>query len=176
MSLLTVLVWRAAATAPDGRLHLTVLEVGSGNGLLVQTPEGRYLLIDGGPSPSALSQGLGRRLPFYHHRIDYLVIAAPVEEQVGSLPEVIERDPPENVLWAGAPQATSASRYLQRTLNQLNIQPLTALEGQRLELGQGASLRVLKTSQRGAVLLLKWRSFQVLLPIGMDFETLTALQ
>ncbi len=63
LGIAAVLVWRAAAHAPDGRLHLTVLDVGSGDALLVQTPSGRFLLVDGGPSPSRLSDALGRRLP-----------------------------------------------------------------------------------------------------------------
>jgi hypothetical protein len=37
-------------------------------------------------------------------------------------------------------------------------------------------LRVLTAGARGAVLLLEWDSFQALLPVGLDFETLEALQ
>jgi competence protein ComEC len=58
-----IFVWRMAFTAPDGRLYLTLLDVGSGDAILLQTPTGRYALINGGPSASKLSDGLGRRLP-----------------------------------------------------------------------------------------------------------------
>jgi competence protein ComEC len=61
---LTVVVWQWVLSVPDGRLHLTVFNVGSGDGILIQTPTGRSLLIDGGPSPNLLSDALGRRLPF----------------------------------------------------------------------------------------------------------------
>jgi hypothetical protein len=36
-------------------LHVTLLDVGSGDGLLIQTPTGRSLLVDGGSNPSRLS-------------------------------------------------------------------------------------------------------------------------
>jgi competence protein ComEC len=60
----------------DGRLHLTVMDVGCGDGLWVQTPGGRDLLIDGGESPTRLADSLGRRLPICMRQLDYLVVAA----------------------------------------------------------------------------------------------------
>ena len=90
LGLVAVLVWRAALLAPDGRLHLTVLDVGSGDALLVQSPTGRYLLVDGGPSPSQLSDALGRRLP-YRERLDWLLVAGGSDEQLAALSALIKR-------------------------------------------------------------------------------------
>jgi beta-lactamase superfamily II metal-dependent hydrolase len=45
-----------------------------------------------------------------------------------------------------------------------------------LDLGDGATLRVLTTGPRGAVLLIEWESFRALLPIGMSFEALDELR
>lgn len=174
--LTTVLVWRSVLAAPDGRLHLTVLDVGMGDGLLVVTPVGRNLLIDGGPSSMSLSQQLGRRLPMGRRRLDWLVVAASGERQIGGLARNLERFPPEGVLWAGPTQGTQAARALLSALADAGIQPVSAVSGQALDLGEGARLRVLATSRKGAVLLLEWRNFRALLPIGMDFETLEALQ
>ncbi len=39
LALLAVMVWQRALRMPDGRLHLTVLNVGSGDALLIQTQE-----------------------------------------------------------------------------------------------------------------------------------------
>jgi len=52
----------------------------SGDGILVRTPAGRNLLIDGGPSATRLSDALGRRLPASDHGLDWLVVAAPSDE------------------------------------------------------------------------------------------------
>jgi competence protein ComEC len=50
LSVLVVQVWRAAWMAPDGRLHLVLLdtntETRSGEALLIQTPAGRRMLIN----------------------------------------------------------------------------------------------------------------------------------
>jgi competence protein ComEC len=170
-----VLVWRVALIAPDGKLHMTVLDVGSGDGILIQTPSGRYLLVDGGPSSTQLADALGRRLSAGQH-LDWLLVAAPGEEQVGSLPPLIERSPPGQVLWAGAPSGTQAARRLQEQLNQSGIRPVTLQTGHSLDLGEGAWLRTLAVGPRGAVLLLEWSHFRALLPVGIDFEMLEDLQ
>lgn len=175
MGVSAVLVWRAALLAPDGKLHLTVLDVGSGDGLLIQTPSGRYLLVDGGPSTTRLADALGRRLPAGQH-LDWLVVAASGEEQVAALPPLIERSPPNQVLWAGAMNGTQAARRLQEQLNRSNIQPIPLQTGHSLDLGEGAWLRTLAVGRRGAVLLLEWGDFRSLLPMGIDFDLLETLQ
>jgi beta-lactamase superfamily II metal-dependent hydrolase len=58
----------------------------------------------------------------------------------------------------------------------MDLQVVPAKRGQTLELGDGANLQILAVGKRGAVLLLEWGSFRVLLPIGLDFETLEGLQ
>lgn len=60
LAILTVITWRAAFYAPDGLLHATILDVGTGDAVLIQTPEGRSVLINGGPSTIRLSDSLGR--------------------------------------------------------------------------------------------------------------------
>ena len=64
LAVATFLVWRAAFSASDGKLHITFLDVGSADAVLIQTPSGRHVLVNGGASNSLLSNELGRRLPF----------------------------------------------------------------------------------------------------------------
>ncbi len=172
----TVLVWRVALTAPDGRLHLTLLDVGTGDAILVQSPSGRSILVDGGPSTRSLSDALGRRLPLGLRQLDWLVVAATGESQIGGLPANLDRFPPENVLWAGLTQGSYPIRDLQAELAEIDIPIFPARSGQVLDLDQGAFLHLLEVGGRGAVLLLEWNHFRVLLPIGLDFETLERLQ
>jgi competence protein ComEC len=175
LMVLTVLVWRMVLAAPDGRLHVTLLDVGTGDGILIQTPWGRSLLVDGGPSRRALSDALGRRLPLGTRQLDWLVIAAAGEEQIGGVVPNLERFVVNNVLWAGPQQGNYAARDLQSYFVGADIPVEIAKKGQVLDLGQGAALTVLETGQRGAVLLLEWEKFRVLLPIGLDFEMMPGL-
>jgi competence protein ComEC len=175
LGLMVVLVWRSLLAAPDGRLHLTMLDVGSGDAILIQTPSGRYVLIDGGPSTRALSDALGRRLPLERRRLDWLVVAGTSTEQVGALPDILPRFTPDQALWAGAPLGTAAARDLQVALGQAAIPIHSAEAGQALDLGQGAHMVVMATTRSGAVLLLEWRNFRALLPIGLDKDLCQSL-
>ena len=176
----TVFVWRAAFTAPDGRLHVTILDVGdtalSGDGILIRTPTGRNLLIDGGPSATRLSEALGRRLPPTNLGLDWLVVAAPGNEQTISLPQVLDRFHPASVLWAGPTHGTRGARELQAALVRAGISQVLVRPGQSLDLGRGAVLRVLTVGKRGATLLLEWDRFRLLLPLGINLEDMAALE
>jgi competence protein ComEC len=176
IGLVAVLAWQVGLAAPDGNLHLTILDVGSGDALLIQTPTGRYLLVDGGPSASRLSTALGRHLPLTNRRLDWLVVAAPGPKNLDALPRNLARFPVEQVLWAGPTHGSYASRQLWEFLTGQTTPVTRAEAGQALDLGQGARLEVLAVSGRGAVLLLEWASFRALLPLGIDFESLERLQ
>ncbi len=170
-----VSVWQRVLSAADGRLHLTILDVGSGDGLLVRSPTGRVVLVDGGPSASQLSDSLGRRLPLGERQLDALVVAAPGDDNLASLTNVLPRFPPEQVLWAGSTHGNRAARSLQAYFAEIGMRPVLAEDGQALQLGGGSSLRVLVVCPRGAVLLLEWENFRALLPVGIDFDTLQAI-
>ena len=101
--------WRLVAAAPDGRLHITFLNVGSADGVLIQTPAGRHVLINGGPSAALASDALGRRLSPLDHSLDWLILASTDENQVASLPRLLPRFPPRNVLMAAPAQASFSS-------------------------------------------------------------------
>lgn len=176
LGLLAVLAWQSVLNRPDGLLHVTVLDVGTGDAILIKSPTGRYVLVGGGPSSTMLSDALGRRLPIFQRQLDFIVVAAPREDQVAALPFIISRFPPAQVLWAGASNASRSARFLQSELTDAGIPLVLAQAGDVLDLGDGSQLEVLAVSRRGAVLLITWKNFRFLLPLGMDFEYLEESQ
>ncbi len=172
----SLFTWRLAADTPDGKLHLTFLDVGSADAVLVVTPTGRNILINGGPSASALSDGLGRRLSPLNHNLDWLILASTTEDEVSALPRILDRYPPRQVLWGGNEQASYSSRDLDQWLTDRGVPMTHAEKDQVLDLGQGAKLTVSDVSSAGATLLIEWNGFRALLPIGENFDTLDQLE
>jgi competence protein ComEC len=170
-----MLVWRAAAALPDNRLHLTFLNVGSADAVLITTPSGKHVLVNGGPSISTLSDELGRRLPTFNRKLDWLIVGSTEENQVAALPRILDRYPPDQVLWSGNRQASFSSGVLNEYLSTQDIPVTDAETGQILDLGDGATLKVLTSGPRGAVLLLEWDKFRAVLPVGTSFEALDEL-
>ncbi|HSK88014.1 MAG TPA: hypothetical protein VK880_06655, partial [Anaerolineales bacterium] len=171
-----LLIWRAAAAVPDKYLHVTFLDVGSAEAVLIKTPTGKHVLINGGPSVTTLSDELGRRLPTFNRKLDWLIVAGTEENDVAALPRVIERYPPDVVLWSGNKEASFSAGVLNEYLSLSDIQVVNAEPEQTLELGDGATLRTLTVGPRGAILLIEWQNFRALLPIGMSFEALDELR
>jgi competence protein ComEC len=175
LSILAVVVWRAALSAPDGKLHLTLLDAGEGTAVFIETPNGRNILVNGGSSPSKLSDALGRRLDPFQRELDWLVVASTQEEQISGLPAVVERIPPYKVLWAGLASPSREADLLREKLTDLQIAIIDAQPGQTLQLGDELFLKVLTCGPRGAILLLEWANFRAVLPFGVndgDYESL----
>jgi competence protein ComEC len=81
-SLALVLVVRAVpATAGDGLLHIHFLSIGQGDATLVQLPDGKWMLIDGGGRAGDSEERVGERLliPALQRlgarQLDYLVLS-----------------------------------------------------------------------------------------------------
>jgi competence protein ComEC len=172
----SLLTWRIVAAAPDGRLHIAFLDVGSADAVLLQTPSGRHVLIDGGPSAATASDALGRRLSPLDHSLDWLVLASTDENEVASLPRLVQRFSPRNVLLGAQAQASFSSGSLMQWLVDEQIPVTDAQQGEALNLGDGARLSVVDLSPRGATLLLEWDMFRMLLPIGANLDTLARIQ
>ena len=176
LAILTVLIWKATFYAPDGRLHVTILDIDTGEAVLVQSPTGRSVLINGGASTIRLSDALGRRLSPFHRSLDWLVVADIDNEDLSGIPGNLERFNPTNVLWAGNTYGTHAASELWSEITAQSI-PVTRMQpGHVLDLGSGASLEMISTDARGAVLLLEWDRFRMLLPMGADFNAIETLQ
>ena len=85
------LVWAAIGTGDDdGRLSVTFLDVGQGDAILIEGPDGGRILVDGGPGGDAISAALGRQLPFHDRRIDLVVVTHPQADHIGGLPTALE--------------------------------------------------------------------------------------
>jgi len=172
----TLLTWRAAFSAGDGKLHVTFLDVGSADAVLIQTPDGRNVLINGGPSASELSNELGRRLPLFNRKLDWLIVASTREDELSSLPRVVERYAPQNVLWSGNVQASFSAGLLDEYFAENGISVTRAETGQRLDLGEGAFIEVQAEGPRGSVLVIRWKEFSAVLPIGVSEGTWEELE
>ncbi len=90
-------------------LKVSFLDVGQGDGILIRTPTGETIIIDGGPDSTIVSK-LGRNLPFYDHTIDLMVLTHPHADHIAGLVELLARYDVERVLYTGVEYSSSYYR------------------------------------------------------------------
>ncbi len=143
LTMTAVLAWTAVASLPDGRLHLWFLDVGQGDGIFIQTPSGRQVLVDGGASPETLFSELSVVMPFWDRTIDLLVLTHPDGDHMAAQTEAPTRYQVDFAIYT-----THAAQHPDAVLwrEHMTINAVTVLEqaaGGWLDLGDGVALWVL---------------------------------
>lgn len=146
--LLVVLWWRPPAP-PDG-LIVTVLDVGQGDSVLIQSPAGRVALVDGGGEVgerAGWDVGLHRVVPALRRagvrRLDVVLLSHPHEDHAGGLPAVMENFPVGVVLDPGVPHPSPGYRRLLRAVEARRTLYRSARRGLAVDLGAGTALAIL---------------------------------
>ncbi len=128
---------------PDGRLHVAFLDVGQGDATLIQTPDGRQVLIDGGRYPSRVLAQLGQQMPFWDHSLDLVVATHPDDDHAAGLVSVVERYDVDGVMTNGATADDAGYAALLAAAKATGAPVLVARPGQTIDLGDGARLDIL---------------------------------
>jgi competence protein ComEC len=81
----------ASLSVPDGRLHVSFLDVGAGDAVLIRTPRGRQILVDGGKEGARTLTQIGNHLPFFDRSLDMVILTSPDIERLAGLIHVLER-------------------------------------------------------------------------------------
>ena len=132
----------------DGKLHVTFLDVGQGDAIFIRTPSGRQVLIDGGPSDTALLSQLGQRMPFWDRSIDLVLLTHPESDHVTGLIAVLERYRVDTVVFRE--MALDSATY-ERWLEAVEAEGATVYEGRaglHLALDPGLEMVVLHPGAR----------------------------
>ncbi len=140
--ILAVLTSAAAITMPDDELHVSFLDIGQGDAILIQRGN-QQVLIDGGPSPQTLAMELGERMPFWDRMIELVVLTHPHADHLSGLVEVLGRYRVEQVLYPDLEYDSSLYNEWEELIEEKDIASTPAQAGQEIELGEGITMTVL---------------------------------
>ena len=82
------------------RIHF--LDVGQGDAILIQTPENKDIIIDGGPDNKILNE-LGQVMPFWDNTIDIMILTHPHSDHIIGLIEILNRYNVKQIFYTGVP-------------------------------------------------------------------------
>jgi competence protein ComEC len=180
----TILVWVAFLNMPDDKLHVSILDVGQGDAILIQTPNRQDILIDGGPSPQAIRLELGKRLPFWDRTVDLVILTQPQADHVTGLIEVLKKYNVPQVIETEITYNSVTYQQWLKSINDNEVKHEIGHAGQELNLGSGIKIEILHPSSpllqdtsddidnNGMVLRLSWNeiSFLFTADVGREAE------
>ena len=114
-------------------LKVAFLDVGQGDAIYVEAPNGKQMLFDAGPGPLVL-QKLAEVMPFGDRSIDMIVITNPDKDHIGGFIDVLENYDVDLVLEPGTKKDTLVYKNLEQEIVNQGIKKEIARRGMIINL------------------------------------------
>lgn len=173
-----VLLFNFLTALPDGKLHIIFCDVGQGDAAYIRFPDGRDMLVDGGPNNKVLGC-LGRHMPFWDRALDLVVLSHPQKDHMQGLLSVFERYRVEYFVRSNIANTTEGYQKLVKLVKTRAINEKLVTVGEEISIGQtklfilwpsddvlGASTADLNDAS--VVFSLRFGSFDALFPGDAD--------
>ncbi|WP_020615669.1 ComEC/Rec2 family competence protein [Paenibacillus daejeonensis] len=151
----------------DHAAYVEMIDVGQGDALLIRTPEGRHILVDGGGTVKFRQPGeewrerrepyeVGRKLlvPLLMkrgvHKIDLLIVSHLDTDHIGGLAAVLDTIPVKRMLWNGSYKESTEAKSLLAKAVQRGVVLYPACAPQEWQLEPQAKVKVLWPPAAGA--------------------------
>ncbi len=130
----------------DSRLHVVFCSVGQGDAILIRTPSGKTILVDGGPDRAVLDC-LSRHMPFWQRKIDMIILSHPHLDHLAGLVDVVKLYSTMYFATEKLDNATLAYQALKAELEKRHVPQRYLFTGDSFRLADGFSIRVLGPSR-----------------------------
>jgi competence protein ComEC len=140
--LTAIFVWYAVFAESREGLEIDFLDVGQGDAIFIQAPNGNQILLDAGPNKKVLSE-LGKVMPFYDRKIDLIIESHPDNDHIAGLISVFERYKVGAIMDSGVVADTPVYKELENEIKNTGTRKILATRGMRVNMGDGVYLDVL---------------------------------
>jgi competence protein ComEC len=129
----TIIIWFFAFKYNNHHNYLEVvfLDVGQGDAVYIEAPNGKQMLVDGGPDVKLLSS-LAKVMPFADRSIDMVVATHPDEDHIGGLPQLLDNYKVTSILENGATSDSKTFSVLEEKITEDKINKIIARRGMRI--------------------------------------------
>ncbi|OGY94171.1 MAG: hypothetical protein A2406_01685 [Candidatus Komeilibacteria bacterium RIFOXYC1_FULL_37_11] len=124
------------------QLEIYFLDVGQGDAILIRSPQGQNILIDGGPDNQLLSE-LGQVLPWWERQIDYVIVSHYHDDHLTGLIELLNKYKIKNVLVTAHQPDDFLYQVWADKLLAKNIKPTVVKAGDSFVASDGLSWQVI---------------------------------
>ncbi len=127
---------------PTHQLEVIFFDIGQGDAILIKTPFGQNVLIDGGPDNTVIKR-LSENLAWWDKKIDLMILTHPHDDHVSGLIDVIKRYKVEKILYTGVVHSSPNYLVWLELIRDRKI-PLTIIDRpQIIEFGENCELQII---------------------------------
>jgi len=116
-------------------LEVVFFDIGQGDSIFIEVPNGNQILIDGGPDSTVLEK-LADEMPFYDRSIDLIILTHPEHDHFRGLFEILKRYDVDYILWTGIVRDTNEWKEWVRLIEEEGADIKIAEKGQRIILSE----------------------------------------
>lgn len=121
---------------PLPSLTISVLDIGQGDAILLQTDDGSRALVDGGPDPDLLVRRLDERIPLWDRHLDLALLTHPHEDHSGGLAGLLPRYRIGQIAETGMRSDGAGVRELRSSAARAGVHRVRLSQGDELTLGR----------------------------------------
>ncbi|MFA6386707.1 MAG: MBL fold metallo-hydrolase [Candidatus Paceibacterota bacterium] len=134
--ILTISVWFLVFQHKNNNyLKVVFLDVGQGDAIYIEAPNGRQMLIDGGPDAKLLAS-LAKVMPFADRSIDLIVATHPDMDHIGGFPLLLDNYKVTSIIENGTVSTTTVSQSLEEKITKKKINKIIARRGMHIILDE----------------------------------------
>lgn len=126
----------------NGLLTFTVLNIGQGDALFIESPTGVQVLVDGGSDRALLSE-IPHILPWYDRHIDMLIVTNPDKDHYEGFIPLLQNYSVDVVVESGTNSPTPTYALLEKEIKDKNIPEFFGRRGETVDIGGGAYIQIL---------------------------------
>jgi competence protein ComEC len=156
-----VIFYAVFAEDREGKLRVIFLDIGQGDAIFIESPNGNQVLVDSGPDKNIIN-ALNRIMPFYDKSIDAVIVTHPDQDHIGGLPEILKNYSVGKYFNNGMISDTGTFKEITQEIKRINSDasvgaPTEAsentisevlMEGETLDLGDGVYLKILYPNKK----------------------------
>lgn len=136
-----IIFYAVSLSDHKGLLKVTFLDVGQGDSIFIESPDGNQILIDSGANKN-ISNVLSRVMPFYDRSIDAVVATHPDQDHIGGFPEILKRYKVGRYFDNGLVGKTSTFKEISKELVIEKVSEERLIKDEIIDLGDGVFLKV----------------------------------
>ena len=129
-----ILLFTFLWTLPDGKLHIVFCDVGQGDGAYIRFPDGRDMVVDGGPNDKII-ECLSKHMPFWDRKIDLVFMTHPQKDHMQGLISVFERYTVDYFVRSDIDNTTEGYKKLEDVVGQRRIPVRFMTGGKEITVG-----------------------------------------